>query len=128
MAIVCDDSDDHLHGVCYVIDRPVYLDRDAIELDVDASVAPRECYVGSVLGTSSAVFTLATPCCWPPFSLSEKIYCGVGPSPKSWLARYPRPPEHPVRRHDEHVFVLELNPRASRTVPFLSKDSWRLPG
>ena len=32
-----------------------------------------------------------------------------------------RPDEHPVRRQGRDVYVLEVNPRASRTVPFVSK-------
>jgi carbamoyl-phosphate synthase large subunit len=32
-----------------------------------------------------------------------------------------RPDEHPVRRARQDIYLLEVNPRASRTVPFVSK-------
>ena len=108
--------------------RPVYLDaflEDAIELDVDALADGRECYVGSVLEhiEECGIHSGDSACCWPPFSLSDAIVgrvrdttrrlalaCGIhGPLNVQFAIR------------DEQVFVIELNPRASRTVPFSSK-------
>ncbi len=109
-------------------ERPVYLDaflEDAIELDVDALADGRECYVGSVLEhiEECGIHSGDSACCWPPFSLSDAIVgrvrdttrrlalaCGIhGPLNVQFAIR------------DEQVFVIELNPRASRTVPFSSK-------
>ena len=64
-------------------------------------------------------------CSLPPFSLrprssrSEAPDQGHGPG-----AEGPRPDERAVRhrgRSDDRIFVLEVNPRASRTVPFVAK-------
>ncbi len=62
-------------------------------------------------------------CCWPPFSLSEKIVDQIRDITKKLALacgiRGLLNIQYAVR--DEHVFVIELNPRASRTVPFSSK-------
>ena len=81
MAIVYDDSDlvTYMESATHVTpDRPVYLDaflEDAIELDVDALCDTEECYVGSVLEhiEECGIHSGDSACCWPPFSLSEKI-------------------------------------------------------
>ena len=109
-------------------DHPVYLDsflEDAIELDVDALCDGQECYVGAVLEhiEECGIHSGDSACCTPPFSLSDAILdrvreitrqlalgCGV----KGLLNV-----QYAVK--DGQVSVIEMNPRASRTVPFSSK-------
>ena len=131
MAIVYDDSDlvTYMESATHVTpDRPVYLDaflEDAIELDVDALCDTEECYVGAVLEhiEECGIHSGDSACCWPPFSLSEKIVDQIRDITKKLALacgiRGLLNIQYAVR--DEHVFVIELNPRASRTVPFSSK-------
>ncbi|WP_417118681.1 carbamoyl-phosphate synthase large subunit [Olsenella phocaeensis] len=109
-------------------DHPVYLDaflEDAIELDVDALCDGRECHVGSVLEhiEECGIHSGDSACCCPPFSLSAQ------------MVRQVREVTHRLALavgvvgllnvqyavKDEQLLVIELNPRASRTVPFSSK-------
>lgn len=109
-------------------DHPVYLDsflEDAIELDVDALCDGTQCYVGSVLEhiEECGIHSGDSACCWPPFSLSDSIVERVREITRKLALA--------VDIHgllniqfavkDEQVLVIELNPRASRTVPFSSK-------
>ncbi len=109
-------------------DHPVYLDaflEDAIELDVDALCDGTECYMGAVLEhiEECGIHSGDSACCTPPFSLSDAIVervraitrelalaCGV---------RGLLNVQYAVK--DGQVSVIEMNPRASRTVPFSSK-------
>ena len=109
-------------------DHPVYLDsflEDAIELDVDALCDGERCYVGAILEhiEECGIHSGDSACCTPPFSLSDAILgrvreitrqlalgCGV----KGLLNV-----QYAVK--DGQVSVIEMNPRASRTVPFSSK-------
>jgi carbamoyl-phosphate synthase large subunit len=111
-------------------DHPVYLDaflEDAIELDVDALCDGESCYVGSVLEhiEECGVHSGDSACCYPPFSLADSIVHKVRQTTHQ-LARCCHIQgllnvQYAVK--DEQLFVIELNPRASRTVPFSAKAS-----
>ncbi len=111
-------------------DHPVYLDaflEDAVELDVDALCDGQSCYVGSVLEhiEECGVHSGDSACCYPPFSLADSIVRRVRQT-THLLARHCRIQgllnvQYAVK--DEQLFVIELNPRASRTVPFSAKAS-----
>ncbi len=109
-------------------DHPVYLDaflEDAIELDVDALADGTECYVGSVLEhiEECGIHSGDSACCYPPFSLSDAIVGRVREITRRLAlavgVRGPLNIQYAVK--DEQVLVIEMNPRASRTVPFSSK-------
>ncbi len=111
-------------------DHPVYLDaflEDAIELDVDALCDGSEVYVGAVLEhiEECGIHSGDSACCYPPFSLSDSIVARVREiTRKLALACNVHGllnVQYAVK--DEQIFVIELNPRASRTVPFSSKAS-----
>ena len=131
MGIVYDDADlvSYMEEATKVSpDHPVYLDaflEDAIELDVDALCDEEECYVGSVLEhiEECGVHSGDSACCFPPFSLSDRIVAKVRDTTRrlalSCHIKGLLNVQFAVR--DEQVFVIELNPRASRTVPFSSK-------
>ena len=110
-------------------DHPVLVDRfldDAIEIDVDALCdATGEVYLGGVMEhiEEAGIHSGDSSCSLPPVTLA-------GPH----LAEVRRYPEAIARRvgvrgllnvqyalKDDTLFVLEANPRASRTVPFVSK-------
>ena len=131
MGIVYDDGDlvSYMEEATKVSpDHPVYLDaflEDAIELDVDALCDEQECYVGAVLEhiEECGVHSGDSACCFPPFSLSDRIVAKVRDTTRrlalSCHIQGLLNVQYAVR--DEQVFVIELNPRASRTVPFSSK-------
>ena len=111
-------------------DHPVYLDaflEDAIELDVDALCDGAECYVGAVLEhiEECGIHSGDSACCYPPFSLSdaivERVISVTHALAMACDIRGLLNVQFAVK--DEQVFVIELNPRASRTVPFSSKAS-----
>ncbi|MGL5172978.1 MAG: carbamoyl-phosphate synthase large subunit, partial [Olsenella sp.] len=131
MAIVYDDPDLEkymLEATKVSPDHPVYLDsflEDAIELDVDALCDDEECYVGAVLEhiEECGIHSGDSACCFPPFSLSDSLIARIRAITKdlalSCHIRGPLNVQYAVK--DEQIFVIELNPRASRTVPFSSK-------
>ena len=109
-------------------DHPVYLDaflEDAIELDVDALADGEQCYVGSVLEhiEECGIHSGDSACCTPPFTLSDTLVDRVRDITRrlalSCKVKGLLNVQYAVK--DEHVYVIELNPRASRTVPFSSK-------
>ena len=109
-------------------DHPVYLDaflEDAIELDVDALCDGEECYVGAVLEhiEECGIHSGDSACCTPPFSLSDAIVARVRDITRqlalSCGVRGLLNVQYAVK--DGQVLVIEMNPRASRTVPFSSK-------
>jgi carbamoyl-phosphate synthase large subunit len=109
-------------------ERPVLVDRfleDATEVDVDC-IADGETYViGAIMQhiEQAGIHSGDSACVIPAFSLSENVLKNIADATKS-MAR-----ELNVRGlmnvqfavKDEVVYILEVNPRASRTVPFVSK-------
>ncbi len=109
-------------------DRPVLIDRfleDAIEVDVDCISDGETTVVGAIMEhiEEAGIHSGDSACVVPTFSLSQKVLNEISSATKA-MAR-----ELTVRglmnvqfavKGDE-VYVLEVNPRASRTVPFVSK-------
>ena len=109
-------------------DRPVLVDRfldSAIEIDVDALFDGDELFLGGVMehieeagihsGDSACVLpamTLSTDMAAEILIATEKIARGVGVRGLINIQ---------FAIADKQLFVLEANPRASRTVPFVSK-------
>jgi carbamoyl-phosphate synthase large subunit len=109
-------------------EHPVLIDKfldDAIEIDVDALGDGKDCVIGGIMEhiERAGVHSGDSACSLPPKSIGQET-------------------QNEIRRHTislakalnvrglmnvqfavqgENVFVLEVNPRASRTVPFVSK-------
>jgi carbamoyl-phosphate synthase large subunit len=109
-------------------DAPVLIDKfleDAIEVDVDAISDGREVLVAGVLehieqaGTHSGDAAMALP----PHSLSDSQIANISEITKRLATALEvcglMNIQYVVK--GETVYVLEVNPRASRTVPFVSK-------
>ncbi|MFJ8959462.1 carbamoyl-phosphate synthase large subunit [Lentzea sp. NPDC102401] len=109
-------------------EHPVLVDRfldDAIEIDVDALCDGEEVFIGGVMEhiEEAGVHSGDSSCALPPITLgasdienvrrsTEAIAKGIGV--KGLLnVQY--------ALKDDVLYVLEANPRASRTVPFVSK-------
>jgi len=107
---------------------PVLLDRfldDAIEVDVDAISDGREVLVGGVMEhiEQAGVHSGDSACSLPPCSLSPAIQAQIREQTRA-LARALdvvglMNVQFAIQR--DRIYVLEVNPRASRTVPFVSK-------
>ena len=109
-------------------DQSLFLDRylsDAIEVDVDALCDETNVHVAGVMEhiEEAGVHSGDSACALPPYTLSPEIIQRLSDSAAA-LAR-----ELKVRgliniqfavKGDE-IYVLEANPRASRTVPFVAK-------
>jgi carbamoyl-phosphate synthase large subunit len=108
--------------------RPVLVDRfleDAIEVDVDCIADGEIAVIGAIMEhiEEAGIHSGDSACVVPTFSLSQKILDEIASATKA-MAR-----ELKVRGlmnvqyavKDEKLYVLEVNPRASRTVPFVSK-------
>jgi carbamoyl-phosphate synthase large subunit len=109
-------------------DRPVLVDRfleDAIEVDVDCIADGETTVVGAIMEhiEEAGIHSGDSACVIPTFSLSQRVLDEISSATKA-MAR-----ELNVRGlmnvqfavKGEDVYVLEVNPRASRTVPFVSK-------
>ena len=109
-------------------DSPVLLDRflnDAIEIDVDCLCDGQQVFIGGVMEhiEQAGVHSGDSACSLPPFSLSNEMTTEI----KRQTALMARAlnvsglmnVQFAVQKGD--VYVLEVNPRASRTVPFVSK-------
>ena len=109
-------------------DSPVLLDRflnDAIEIDVDCLCDGQQVFIGGVMEhiEQAGVHSGDSACSLPPFSLSAEMTTEI----KRQTALMARAlnvsglmnVQFAVQKGD--VYVLEVNPRASRTVPFVSK-------
>jgi len=107
---------------------PILLDRflnDAIEVDVDAVSDGIDVLVGGIMEhiEEAGVHSGDSACSLPPFSLSLKLQDELRRQTKAMARALNVVGLMNVQYaiQGESVFVLEVNPRASRTVPFVSK-------
>ena len=109
-------------------DSPVLLDRflnDAIEVDVDALSDGNEVIIGGVMEhiEQAGVHSGDSACSLPPYSLSGEVQDELRRQTKLMAKGLNVCGLMNVQFAIQHdvVYVLEVNPRASRTVPFVSK-------
>src|SRR5213595_370157 len=109
-------------------DRPVLIDRfleDAIEVDVDCISDGETTVIGAIMEhiEEAGIHSGDSACVIPTFSLPQKVLEEISAATKA-MARELNVQglmnvQFAVKGED--VYVLEVNPRASRTVPFVSK-------
>ena len=113
-------------------ESPVLLDRflnDAIEVDVDAICDGETVLIGGIMQhiEEAGVHSGDSACSLPPYNLpqtiqdrlrqqTEKLARAIGVCGLMNI-------QFAIK--DDDIYVLEVNPRASRTVPFVSKASSR---
>lgn len=98
---------------------------NAIEVDVDAICDGREVLVGGIMQhiEQAGIHSGDSACCLPPYSLSDEVLAVI----KDQVGRMAMGlnvvglMNVQFAIQDDDVYVLEVNPRASRTVPFVSK-------
>ncbi len=109
-------------------EAPVLIDKfldNAVELDVDAISDGSDVYIGSVMQhiEEAGIHSGDSACSLPPVSISEalieevkeqtaKIALGLGVVGLLNI-------QYAI--HKGEIYLIEVNPRASRTVPFVSK-------
>ncbi|MBV9522155.1 MAG: carbamoyl-phosphate synthase large subunit, partial [Alphaproteobacteria bacterium] len=116
------------HAVTVSGASPVLIDRylqDAIEVDVDALADGAEVYVAGIMEhiEEAGIHSGDSACSLPPYSLDAAIV-GEIERQTAALARALgvvglMNVQYAVK--DRDIYVLEVNPRASRTVPFVAK-------
>jgi carbamoyl-phosphate synthase large subunit len=109
-------------------DSPVLLDRFldlAIEVDVDIICDGKNIFIGGIMEhiEQAGVHSGDSGCSLPPFSLSEEI--------QEHLIDQVKKLAHGLNViglmntqfaiQNNNIYILEVNPRASRTIPFVSK-------
>jgi carbamoyl-phosphate synthase large subunit len=131
MEIVYDDTSLERYmreAVSASAQRPVLIDKfveDAIEVDVDAISDGNKVVIGGIMEhiEQAGVHSGDSACSLPPVSLSPELIEEItrqtrllgGALDVKGLMNI----QYAVR--DSEIFILEVNPRASRTVPFVSK-------
>ena len=109
-------------------DRPVLIDRfleDAIEVDVDCISDGETTVIGAIMEhiEEAGIHSGDSACVIPTFSLSQNVLDEISTATKSMArelnVRGLMNVQFAVKGDD--VYVLEVNPRASRTIPFVSK-------
>ena len=109
-------------------ERPVLIDgflQDAIEIDVDAIADGDACVIGGIMEhiEEAGIHSGDSACVLPAFSLAESELEEIKVQTKA-LAKELQVKglinvQYAIK--NETLYVLEVNPRASRTVPFVSK-------
>jgi len=109
-------------------EHPVLVDRfldDAIEIDVDALCDGTEVYLGGVMEhiEEAGIHSGDSACALPPITLGRTDIEAVRRSTEALVhgigVRGLMNVQYALK--DDILYVLEANPRASRTVPFVSK-------
>ncbi len=107
---------------------PILIDKyfeNAIEVDVDALSDGEDCIIAGILEhiELAGVHSGDSSCVFPTYSLSKAVIDQIKQSTKRLAQAL-----HVVGLiniqfaiKEEQVYILEVNPRASRTVPFISK-------
>jgi len=109
-------------------DNPILIDRflnDAVEVDVDALSDGRETIIGAIMEhiEEAGIHSGDSACALPPYSLKPSVVETISRQAKALakeLGVVGLMNAQFAVQNDE-VYLLEVNPRASRTVPFVSK-------
>jgi carbamoyl-phosphate synthase large subunit len=116
------------HAVSASPEHPVLIDKfldDAIEIDVDALGDGEDCVIGGIMEhiERAGVHSGDSACSLPPKSIGPEVQDEIRRHTvalaKALNVRGLMNVQFAVQGSE--VFVLEVNPRASRTVPFVSK-------
>ena len=112
--------------------QPVLIDRfleDATEVDVDAVSDGQDVVVMGIMEhiEEAGVHSGDSACAIPPYSLAGPVLQEIREATHALARRLKvvglMNVQYAVKKEDGHqnVYVLEVNPRASRTVPFVAK-------
>ena len=109
-------------------ESPVLLDsflNQAIELDIEAVCDGKEVVIGGILQhiEQAGIHSGDSACSLPPYNLDSKLIQEIHTMVKSIALEIKAVGLLNVQLalYDEILYLLEVNPRASRTIPFVSK-------
>ncbi len=112
--------------------QPVLIDRfleDATEVDVDALSDSQDCVIMGIMEhiEEAGVHSGDSACAIPPFSLTQPVLAEIREATRKLAKRLNvvglMNIQYAIKNEDgaAKLYVLEVNPRASRTVPFVAK-------
>ncbi len=108
--------------------RPLLIDRyltDAIEVDVDCLADGKDTYIAGIMEhiEEAGIHSGDSACSLPPHSLDGKLIAELERQTKAMAIALKvgglMNVQYAIK--DGDIYVLEVNPRASRTVPFVAK-------
>ncbi|MEA2936016.1 MAG: carbamoyl-phosphate synthase large subunit [Variibacter sp.] len=111
-------------------ERPLLIDRylsDAIEVDVDCLADGRDTYIAGIMEhiEEAGIHSGDSACSLPPHSLSRETIAQLEAETRALALALNvgglMNVQYAIK--DGEIYVLEVNPRASRTVPFVAKVS-----
>jgi carbamoyl-phosphate synthase large subunit len=109
-------------------DRPILVDSfldDAIEVDVDALSDGKKVFIAGIMEhiEEAGIHSGDSACILPPQSISEKMLNEIRSATRALAIELEVKGLINIQFaiKNESLYVLEVNPRASRTVPFVSK-------
>ena len=111
-----------------LLDGPILIDRfleDAIEVDVDAICDGEDVYLAGVMEhiEKAGVHSGDSACVLPPYQLSQDMLDQIAKNTatlsKAVKAIGPINIQYAIK--GQELYVIEVNPRASRTIPFVAK-------
>jgi carbamoyl-phosphate synthase large subunit len=109
-------------------EHPILIDKflkDAVEIDVDAISDGETTIVGGIMQhiEEAGIHSGDSACVLPPHSISEKMIDEIKDATRAMAAELKVKGlmniQYAVK--DETLYIIEVNPRASRTIPFVSK-------
>ena len=109
-------------------DSPVLLDRflnDAIEVDIDVIADGKDVFIGAIMEhiEEAGIHSGDSGCSIPPYTLSDEIMTQLREQVTKLALELNvvglMNTQFAIK--DNEIFLLEVNPRASRTAPFVSK-------
>ncbi len=109
-------------------DLPILIDKfleDAVEVDVDAICDGTDVVIGGIMEhiEEAGIHSGDSACSLPPYSLSEETITTLQTQTRTLALELGVVGLLNIQFAVQHgvVYVLEVNPRASRTIPFVSK-------
>ncbi|MBN2518362.1 MAG: carbamoyl-phosphate synthase large subunit, partial [Candidatus Altiarchaeota archaeon] len=131
MEIVYTDEDleDYMREAVKVSpDHPILIDKfldDAVEIDVDAICDGKDVYIGGIMEhiEEAGIHSGDSACVIPPQTLSEEMIQRIGDYTKKLALGLKTVGliniQYAIK--NDILYILEANPRSSRTIPFVSK-------
>jgi carbamoyl-phosphate synthase large subunit len=111
-------------------DGPLLLDgflTDAVEIDVDAISDTKDVYIAGIMEhiEEAGIHSGDSACSLPPYSLNNKVIEEIKTQTKKLALALKVKGLMNVQFavKDGEIYILEVNPRASRTVPFVAKST-----
>jgi len=108
--------------------NPILIDKfinNAMEVDVDAISDGNEVFVAGIMQhiEEAGIHSGDSACCLPPISIKEKLIIEIKTQTRKLALALKvkgfMNVQYAIKNDD--IYVIEVNPRASRTVPFVSK-------